>query len=158
MSETKAGTYVLAASVFYRVEDGVRRRYKRGEEVELSATEAARLTVAGVRTPAAFVYTSSDEGKAAEERGGDDLAAAPEATVNREDQASQLVVEANTAGALAEGQAVPAAGDGDGPPAKAATVDAWRDYAVKVGAVDEDEAGEMTKAQLQEAVGRKSAS
>ncbi|ORA24893.1 hypothetical protein [Mycobacterium aquaticum] len=164
MSAAKAGTYVLVASAFHRIEgdgdDAVRRRYKRGDKVALSKSEAARLAVptyiGGRAVPAPFA-------KAADVPPGDDLAAGlpvdgPIVTVG------DPVVGGGGGANLAEGQAIPGVnGDagqasgaelGDGRPAKSATLDVWKAYAVKVGAVTEEQAGEMTKSQLQEAVAR----
>ncbi|MFN6543558.1 hypothetical protein [Mycolicibacterium nivoides] len=167
MSAAKAGTYVLAASAFYRVEgegdERVRRRYKRGDKVVLSKAEAARLAVASRLAPAAFVKA----GDAEDVEPGDDLATAPEAPVNRESEANQLQAEANTGlneppAGLDESTAIPTTDGapdgpptGDGRPAKSATVEVWKAYAVQVEAVTEEEAGNLTKAQLQEAVARK---
>ncbi|MDM2446226.1 hypothetical protein PP556_14525 [Mycobacteroides abscessus] len=165
MSAAKAGTYVLAASAFYRVEgegdEKVRRRYKRGDKVALSKAEAARLTVGSRLAPASFVKADD-----AEVDPGDDLATAPEGAVNRESEANQLQAEANTGlntqQGLDESAAIPTTDGapdgsptGDGRPAKSATVEVWKAYAVQVEAVTEEEAGNLTKAALQEAVARK---
>ena len=167
MSAAKAGTYVLAASTFYRVEgegdERVRRRYKRGDKVVLSKAEAARLSVASRLAPAAFVKASGS----VEVQPGDDLATAPDGAVNRESEANQLQAEANTGlntdpDGLGEGTTIPTTDGapdgppaGDGRPAKSATVEVWKAYAVQVEAVTEEEAGNLTKAALQEAVARK---
>lgn len=142
-----AGTYVLAASVFYRVEGdpGVRKRYKRGDKVALSATEAERLAKGTARFPAAFVKASSDEGEAAVEVGGPELVSAPvvpDPTPAQE--AGALLAEANTIGIAPAG-----ADPSDDRPAKSATVDVWRAYAIRKG-VPEDEANELNKAELQD--------
>lgn len=165
VSAAKAGTYVLAASAFYRVEgegdEKVRRRYKRGDKVALSKAEAARLTVGSRLAPASFVKADD-----AEVDPGDDLATAPEGAVNRESEANQLQAEANTGlntqQGLDESAAIPTTDGapdgsptGDGRPAKSATVEVWKAYAVQVEAVTEEEAGNLTKAALQEAVARK---
>ncbi|WP_319456873.1 MULTISPECIES: hypothetical protein [unclassified Mycobacterium] len=188
MSAPKAGTYVLAAASFYRVEgegdEAVRRRYKRGDNVELSKAEAARLAVPTRLAPPSFV-------KAGDVVPGDDLRNAPPIEVNTTSQANQLVADANnglntpSGDGLTEAQvksevttppvtgagvavptpeqlgdtgAEPVAPTGEnGQPAKSATVEVWRDYAVSVEAVKPDEAGDMTKALLQEAVARKAA-
>ncbi|GJJ23730.1 hypothetical protein [Mycolicibacterium mageritense] len=148
MSAPKAGTYVLVATAFYRTEgegdDAVRRRYKRGDEVELSKAEAARLAVATRLAPAAFVKAGEVDNLPP----GPDLATAPPATVNRESEANQLQAEANSG--LTPGDSAPTVADGK--PPKSATVEVWRDYAVNVGAVAAEEAGGLTKAQLQQAV------
>ncbi|MCG5431233.1 hypothetical protein LV457_02875 [Mycobacterium sp. MYCO198283] len=189
MSAPKAGTYVLAGAAFYRTEgdgdDAVRRRYKRGDRVQLSKAEAARLAVPTRLAPAAFVPASDD----VQVVPGDDLISSPHPAVNRVSEANQLVAEANTGlNTVTEGGAVlsadqvasevsaplvTGAGAGNvvpvgdvsgaapspvtdsGAPAKSATLDAWKAHAVKVGAVTEAEAGDMTKPQLQEAVARK---
>lgn len=158
MSAAKAGTYVLAASAFYRVEgegdERVRRRYKRGDKIELSKAEAARLTASSRLAGPSFVKAGTDV------EPGHDLATAPDGAVNRESEANQLQAEANTG--LNESTVIPTTDGapegpptGDGPPAKSALLDAWQAYAVKVGAVTEEESGAMTKAALQEAVARK---
>lgn len=47
-----SGRYVLLASVFYqRQEDGRRKRFTKGDEVELSDDKAARLLKAGAVAP-----------------------------------------------------------------------------------------------------------
>lgn len=182
MSAPKAGTYVLTGAAFYRVEgegdDAVRRRYKRGDRVELSKAEAARLAVpqwiGGRTVPAEFVLAS----KAGDVPAGDDLATGtPVVTPEVNDPVAQVVAQLG----LGEGEGGGGAdltggqgagdgsqpdpnGSGDGgqepadddrPPAKAANLPVWQAYAVKVGAVTEAEADEMTKAQLQEAVANK---
>lgn len=186
MTAPKAGTYVLVANAFYRVEgegdEATRRRYKRGDRVVLTKAEAARLAVPSRLAPAAFVKADdAPEGLVP----GDTLVTAPPVVVNRESQANQLIAEANTglttpspdAGTLTTEQVetavdaplVTGAGAGDtvptpigdvatpvaapatadGTPPRSATLDVWRAYAVKVGAVTEAEAGDLTKAQLQ---------
>ncbi len=165
MSAAKAGTYVLAASAFYRVEgegdERVRRRYKRGDKIELSKAEAARLTASSRLAGPSFVKAGTDV------EPGHDLATAPDGAVNRESEANQLQAEANTGlntapDGLGESTTIPTTDGapegpptGDGPPAKSALLEAWQAYAVKVGAVTEEESGALTKAALQEAVARK---
>ena len=184
VSAPTAGTYVLASSVFYRNEgegdEVVRRRYKRGDKVKLSRTEAKRLAVPSRLAPAAFVKASDDDLVVV----GDDLVTSPPLVVNRESEANQIVAEANTGITVpAHGPiltpeqlqsevttpAVTGAGAGDtvptpigsvstpappttseGKPAKSATPEVWKAYAVKVGAVTEN--SDLTKAQLQKAV------
>lgn len=187
MSAPKAGSYVLLGAAFHRVEgegdDAVRRRYKRGDRVELSKAEAARLavpTVIGKReVPAAFALPS----KAGDVPAGDDLAtgtpvaeAVQQLTGIDLDALNQIVVEVTgeggggggadlTGGQGSDGsQPDPAGSDNGGqqgaeaedrPPARAANLPVWQAYAVKVGAATEAEAAEMTKAALQEAVANK---
>ncbi|QEA10775.1 head-tail connector [Mycobacterium phage Weirdo19] len=161
MSAAKAGTYVLAASAFYRVEgegdEATRRRYKRGDRVQLSKAEAARLAVPTRLAPAAFVKASDD----VEVAPGADLVTSPPLAVNRTSEANQLIAEANSGIDLGGGAvSVPTPADTeptggalvDGKPAKSATLDVWREYAVKVGAVTEADSGDLNKAALQQAV------
>jgi hypothetical protein len=193
VSAPKAGTYVLTSSAFYRVEgegdEAVRKRYKRGDRVELSKAEAARLAVPTRLAPAAFV--SAGQVGDDEVTPGADLATAPAVVVPHPSQVEGIVAEANTGlftgepvtlteeqaadneavadypavtGAAPvvpgsaedlERQAATAPTAADGKPAKSATIDAWREYAVKVEAVSADEAADLNKAALQEAVARK---
>ncbi len=163
MTAPKAGTYVLVASAFYRVEgegdEATRRRYKRGDRVELSKAEAARLAVPTRLAGPTFIPAKD----AGEVPAGDDLATAPPVTVNRTSEANQLIAEANTGinivGTGSGGDGASVTGDGDpvpvtvdGKPAKSATAEVWRDYAVKAGAVPAAEADNLNKAQLQKAV------
>ncbi|MCT7372696.1 hypothetical protein [Mycolicibacterium llatzerense] len=184
MSAPKAGTYVLAATVFHRTEgegDEKRRvRYKRGDRVELSKAEAARLAVSatiGKRiVPAAFVLASN----AGDVPAGDDLATGtPVVTPEGADPVAQVIVELGIGEGGGGGGADLTGGQGTGgdgsqqgpdgsdnggqqgtkaedrPPARAANLPVWQAYAVKVGAATEAEAAEMTKAALQEAVANK---
>ncbi len=165
MSAPKAGTYVLTATVFHRSEgegDEKRRvRYKRGDRVELSKAEAARLAVPvtiGKRVvPAAFAPLS----QAGDVPPGDDLATGtPVVTTDPVDPVAQALAELG----VDENGGSEGSGDDDGQeatddrvPARSANLPVWQAYAVKVGAVTEEQAAEMTKAQLKQAVADKAA-
>lgn len=197
MTAAKAGTYVLSASAFYRVEgegdEAVRRRYKRGDRVKLSKAEANRHAVPTPIAPAAFVLASEADDDDAAVLPGDELVTSPPAPAPHPSQADGIIAAANTgllpateaglteeqvdsnaavaqfppvtgavpvmpgsADDLARQEASAAAVTGaDGKPAKSATTEVWRDYAVSVDAVSADEASTLTKAALQEAVARK---
>jgi hypothetical protein len=157
MAGVKGGEYTLTASIYReRDEDGVPRRYKRGDKITLNAEQANRLLLAG-----AIAKPSSDAGQAAEARPGSDPAIAPPAvTLDAADPASASTfgaLAANsglgpldaTGGALADDQLEGGSSSEDGPPPKSATADRWRSWAVSSGKVTEDEAGELTKSELQ---------
>lgn len=178
MSAPKAGTYVLTGAAFYRVEgegdDAVRRRYKRGDRVELSKAEAVRLAVpqwiGGRTVPAEFVLAA----KAGDVPTGDDLAAGvplnPQDAVQQLtgidlDALNQIVAEVTGGEGGGDGSQPDPDGNGGGQepaeddrqPAQSANLPVWQAYAVKVGAVTEEQAAEMTKAQLKQAVADKAA-
>lgn len=155
MSTVKGGDYVLTASVFrLRGDDGVPRRYKRGDTITLTAEQAERLLGAG-----AVAKPSAEEAKAAEDSPGAVLAAAPPAPAATSTQVSGYAAAAANSGLgdedasggvlSAEQRQHPALVTDDGTPPKSATVDVWRAWAVDSGKLTEDEADEMNKAQLQ---------
>jgi hypothetical protein len=139
--------YVVTSSRLYLVDDdGNRTGCLRGDTVTgLPEGEVKRLKAAG-----AIAAVSSGEAKAAvddpellapgELSDGDPTT--PSHTGMPDPSASELLAVSNSA------PAVPAVER----PAKTARVEAWRTYAVSVGAVTEGEADDMDKAALVKAV------
>lgn len=156
MGSVKGGDYVLTVSVLKRRdENGVPRRYKRGDTVTLTAEQAARQLACG-----AVAKPGGGDAKAAEERPGSELASSP-TLPEQPDPASASSLGAAlansglgqvdaTGGVLTDEQLNPAPPvTGDGVPPKAATVDTWREWAVKTGKLTEAEAADKSKPELQ---------
>lgn len=153
--------HVLTVDYWYRDEEGEAATYRRGDEVELNEREVKFLTRAG-----AIAKPSSDEAKRAQE-------SAPAPTVqpgsvipDGYNQSTYGTLAANSGlgpsdasgGELSEEQwdeelalaeqrsAGPA---GSAPPAKSATVDEWRRWAVASGKMSADDAEQANKGDIQ---------
>lgn len=151
--------HVLTVDYWFRQEDIGRKRYHRGSELDdLTSDEVRFLTEAG-----AIAAPGSDAGKRAAahpvvpqpERGPVEVDAFNQSTYLTSEANSGIGPEDATGGLLSDDQVAEEStltarltGEVDHP-ARSATVDEWRRWAVKSGKATADQAEQMNKGELQ---------
>lgn len=129
-----AGSYVLAASVFIRMEDGLQVRYRQGDVITgLSDEDAERLLSAG-----AIVA----QGDVAETGSGEGESDNPETGPGDDEPADEAD----------DDEVVPELPVGAAPvrPKSASTTEVWRQYAIDMG-IPAEQAATMSKVEIREA-------